>query len=244
MQKLCLGCSFGFGLTAVVLVIIALSTDFWYFRSSSAVVNLNFYNTAVAYGLIDYCYYASTSKSWTINTDDDNWSCAKWDDANTSGNSAADDCKKACTNGLAWDIMGLLATAPAAVICIVTCFCAETCMSGFCGKCMSFLAIGALVFATVAFVIAPAVLSGECEDLNKNPFTQLSYGTWGQEGKMGMSFSFICQLVAIFFTLISLICYLVFFFLKPKGDGDGLDAHGDPYDKPIQYPIAGQSTQA
>lgn len=90
---------------------------------------LNTYRLATTYGLLDYCNYNSINKDWSINTDDDNWSCYKWDDLSTSL-AKWDDCKKAVTNGVAWNIMGLLATAPAATICLLTCFCAETCMSG------------------------------------------------------------------------------------------------------------------
>merc|ERR1711988_1162303 len=176
MQKLCLGCAFGWGLGAVVLVIVALTTDFWYFRSNEFVA-LNTWRSAFTYGLFDYCYYYSVNKDWSADTNDDNWHCYKWDDL-SAPTSAWEDCKKAVTNGVAWNIMGLLATGPAALICLLTCFCADTCMSGFCGKCISFLAIGAMVFATVAFVIAPSVLAGECEELNKGVTYGFPFGTY------------------------------------------------------------------
>merc|ERR1712167_53176 len=118
-------------------------------------------------------------------------------------------CKKACTNGLAWGIMGLIATGPAAVICLFSCFCADTCMSGFWGKCMSFLAIGALVFACMAWIIAPSVMAGECSDLNKgfifNGMTVIR--------ELGISWSQICELVGLGFCGVATLCYLIFYCL-------------------------------
>ena len=67
---------------------------------------------ATAYGVVDFCLYES-DKDWTINTGDNAWDCTKWEDLPSS------DCRKASANGLAWGIMGLLATAPAAVVCIL-----------------------------------------------------------------------------------------------------------------------------
>merc|ERR1712153_243414 len=199
-QKLCLGCSFGWGLLAVILVCVALGTDFWYVLDKDG---LNTY-AAAAYGVVNVCGYSS-DKDLTINTQDSGWSCTKWDDI--SGDS---DCRKAAANGLAWGIMGLLATAPAAVICLLTCFCAEKCMGNCIGKVISFLTLGCLLFATVAFMIAPAVLAGECDEFNKK---QSADGY-----TLDMSYSFYCCMTAIFSACISLLCYLIYFCSKPNED--------------------------
>merc|ERR1712086_690713 len=202
-QKLCLGCSFGWGLLAVILVCVALGTDFWYVLdiSNGNGSTLATAYAASAYGVVNVCGYSS-DKDWTINTQDSAWSCTTWDDI--SGDS---DCKKAAENGLAWGIMGLMATAPAAVICLFTCFCAEKCMGNCMGKFMSFLTFGCLLFATVAFMIAPAVLAGQCKDVNETA-----------AGDYYMHYSFYCCISAIFAALISLLCYLTFFCTKPVED--------------------------
>jgi len=201
-QKLCLGCSFGWGLLAVILVCVALATDFWYVLDWKI---LNTYGVS-AYGVVNVCGYSS-DKDWTINTQDSGWSCTKWDDI--SGES---DCKKAAENGLAWGIMGLMATAPAAVICLFTCFCAEKCMGNCMGKFMSFLTFGCLLFATVAFMIAPAVLAGQCKDQNETLAKAIGKDDYS------MHYSFYCCISAIFAALISLLCYLTFFCTKPVED--------------------------
>jgi len=203
-QKLCLGCSFGWGLLAVILVCVALGTDFWYVLDKKV---LNTY-AAAAYGVVNVCGYSS-DKDWTVNTQDSGWSCTKWDDI--SGDS---DCKKAAENGLAWGIMGLMATAPAAVICLFTCFCAEKCMGNCMGKFMSFLTFGCLLFATVAFMIAPAVLAGQCKDENETNAKLVG------KDDFHMHYSFYCCISAIFAALISLLCYLTFFCTKPVEDCD------------------------
>merc|ERR1712216_751648 len=103
-HKPCLGCAFGWGLLAVVLVAVALGTDFWYVVDQHQILQVSSNTvsqyTAVAYGVVDYCKYTGT-KDWTINVGDSGWTCSKWEDADSS------DCKKAAANGLAWGIMGL-----------------------------------------------------------------------------------------------------------------------------------------
>ena len=163
---------------------------------------------ATAYGVIDFCLYES-DKDWTINTGDSAWECTKWEDLPSQAGMSGD-CRKAAANGLAWGIMGLLATAPAAVICLLTCFCAEKCMGNCMGKVISFLTLGCLLFATVAFMIAPAVLAGECDEFNKK---QSADGY-----TLDMSYSFYCCMTAIFCACISLLCYLIYFCSKPNED--------------------------
>ena len=205
--KLCLGCAFGWGLLAVILVCVALGTDFWYVVDQvQHIPDVNNVYEAIAYGVVKVCTYSS-DKDWDINTQDSAWTCTKWDDISNET-----DCKKAAENGLAWGIMGLLATAPAAVICLFTCFCADKCMGNCMGKFMSFLTLGCLLFATVAFMIAPAVLAGQCKDGNETRAKDFG------KDDFHMHYSFYCCISAIFAALISLSCYLTFFCTKPVED--------------------------
>merc|ERR1711957_368142 len=217
MHRPCLGCAFGWGLLAVLLVCVALGTDFWFFGSrqtnytpTAGTGNSTSTWKATAYGVIDFCLYES-DKDWTINTGDSAWECTKWEDLPSQAGMTGD-CRKAAANGLAWGIMGLLATAPAAVICLLTCFCAEKCMGNCMGKVISFLTLGCLLFATVAFMIAPAVLAGQCKDENETNAKLVG------KDDFHMHYSFYCCISAIFAALISLCCYLTFFCTKPVED--------------------------
>jgi len=224
MHKPCLGCAFGWGLLAVILVCVALGTDFWYLVDYETENATSASYSAIAYGVVQVCSYSSTS-DWTINTGDSGWSCSKWDDSTVDS-----DCKEAAANGLAWGLMGLMATAPAAVLVLFTCCCADKCMGNCCGKFMSFLTFGCLLFATIAFMIAPAVLAGQCKDENEAVAKLL---TNNEKDEMIMHYSFYCCMSAIFAALISLCCYLTFFCTKPNEDCE--DGHANQNNQHAEF---------
>lgn len=220
-----LGCAFVMGLLAVALAILALSQPFWYVKGYT-ISDLTNPNRAVAYGVTELGLAKSDSDIpyWS---QDSSWDFDKWEDVNTAGfgtlESDVKDCKKAAENGLAWGIMGLVATAPAAVICVLTCCCHGKvgCMGKFC----NFIALGCLGFATGAFLIAPAVLAGECEDLNKKFMT-----AYGLSGDLDVGWSLITMLVALCFVFISFLAYFGWWCKSGKKDDHDQETTQKPSD--------------
>lgn len=149
------------GTTAVLRVLPEVTLDRGRRSDDPAVAGVTT-TTALAYGVIDICAFVSTNGE-SMWTEDSGWSCSKWEDNKTTG---WEDCKKAATNGLAFGLIGLFATIPAAAICLLSCFCEVR--NNKCGKCFTWIAIVCLAAATIAFMIAPAVLANECDDANKS----------------------------------------------------------------------------
>merc|ERR1712070_1368415 len=128
-----------------------------------------------------------------------------------------DDCKSASQVSLAFSIIGVVATAPACVICILIgcCFLHDH-RNRF--KCMHIVAMSLLALAVLSYMIAPSVRAGQCHEMNEHfkwveyigPFSGTKYTPLDFD--IDVHFSFILVIIALFFVLTALVCYMVFYF--------------------------------
>jgi hypothetical protein len=223
VEKCCLGTSFVLGLLAVACAAIALAQPFWYgqtYNASGSVLSSANNYVGLYYGT-EEIGVGRSDKDLILWSSDSAWKWYDVDDSRFDDWNNWDKCETACKNGVAWGTMGIIATAPAALICILTC-CAK--QMGCMGKFGNMIAIGCLSFATLAFMISPAVVAGECADFNKEHSIQKgaffaatsepAFGDTTFDGSysdLEYGWSMVFMVVALFLVFISLICYVIFY---------------------------------
>jgi len=179
IKKCCACCAIVWIILASILVAVGLGTDFWYttiykFEGTVSGDNVEFYR-ATTYGLEKFCEYPKEFNS--VNLDENkkpdakdientkNWACTKWKDLDGTTDSV-DDCKKSVKVGMGFGILGLLLTAPAAIVCFMWMCCAD-CMFKF--KTLANIITIALLFGVVfCYMISTATVAGECNKFNKD----------------------------------------------------------------------------
>jgi len=167
---LCCGACLGF--TALVFSITSVATVFWFSTGFKNCDNTHDYN--IVYGPSKVCaYYGScgSSNQKSLDTEDADWECVHWNQAEVNGTSfwpGAPKCSKAMDAGLGLGIVGVVLTVPGAFFCLVLLCCADRLRSTHLARLFTGVLMGAFGFASIFWVSAAVVTTIECEDFKEN----------------------------------------------------------------------------
>jgi hypothetical protein len=201
-----LSCTLILLILAIILGVMAVCSPLQYYGDNDSGVPSSTRYEAVSYGFFTVAVYSSADKPASYGTgSEDNWHYYNWDDSHVgrvlASSSAGNDCKTAAQHGAAWGIIGLITALVAVVIISISCCCGDSVSTRT--KCLNSVGVGLVGFSVFALFIGPAVLAGQCDDLNHSAYLK-KYG-------LAPNASMIMQLVAGFLGFFAFISYLCWF---------------------------------